>query len=271
MTALPRFPGAGSLAASIRDRGFLHPRTRHPGNEQRSRRPSCPRIAVPPTVVSRVGAAPARHPEVCCDGLGCVVDGQFFVGADIAACRECVRIGVPHVRVAAVVAVVDGLAGWEDQVDIVVNADGATRTGGIDLNKPRIRAALPAALALTPAPAGFTAAEFTAKVCRLTRHDGYTTRQAAYDLRKLRGKGPHRQTRPHTPLPRPHAVGPYHRRPAGTVRPRHRPLSSPESAAHVWDANPPSGPASTAATRLSAPACRTSSATSASQPPQTAA
>lgn len=169
MTALPRFPGAGSLAASIRDRGFLHPRTRHPGNEQRSRRPSCPRIAVPPTVVSRVGAAPARHPEVCCDGLGCVVDGQFFVGADIAACRECVRIGVPHVRVAAVVAVVDGLAGWEDQVDIVVNADGATRTGGIDLNKPRIRAALPAALALTPAPAGFTAAEFTAKVCRLTR------------------------------------------------------------------------------------------------------
>lgn len=236
MTALPRFPGAGSLAASIRDRGFLHPRTRHPGNEQRSRRPSCPRIAVPPTVVSRVGAAPARHPEVCCDGLGCVVDGQFFVGADIAACRECVRIGVPHVRVAAVVAVVDGLAGWEDQVDIVVNADGATRTGGIDLNKPRIRAALPAALALTPAPAGFTAAEFTAKVCRLTR--------------------------PRRPVPSP---------PCWHCATTSSPLSSPESAAHVWDANPPSGPASTAATRLSASACRTSSATSASQPPQTAA
>jgi len=66
---------------------------------------------------------------------------------------------------------------------------GATRTGGIDLNKPRIRAALAAALALAAAPHGFTVAEFTAKVCSLTRQDGYTLRQGAYDLRKLRGKG----------------------------------------------------------------------------------
>jgi hypothetical protein len=65
---------------------------------------------------------------------------------------------------------------------------GAVRTGGIDLNKPRARAALAAALALAPAPHGFTAAEFAARVCQMTRHDGYTTRQAAYDLRKLRGK-----------------------------------------------------------------------------------
>jgi hypothetical protein len=33
---------------------------------------------------------------------------------------------------------------------------GATRVGGIDLNKPRLRAALSAALALAAAPAGFT-------------------------------------------------------------------------------------------------------------------
>jgi hypothetical protein len=66
---------------------------------------------------------------------------------------------------------------------------GATRTGGIDLNKPRIRVALHAALALAIAPHGFTVAEFTAKVRHLTRQDAYTTRQAAYDLRKLRGKG----------------------------------------------------------------------------------
>ena len=66
---------------------------------------------------------------------------------------------------------------------------GATRIGGIDLNKPRIRAALQAALALTAAPHGFTAAEFTTKVRHLTGQDNYTTRQAAYDLRKLRGKG----------------------------------------------------------------------------------
>jgi hypothetical protein len=66
---------------------------------------------------------------------------------------------------------------------------GATRTGGIDLNKPRIRAALSAALALAAAPHGFTVAEFTAKVCGMTGQAGYTIRQGAYDLRKLRGKG----------------------------------------------------------------------------------
>jgi hypothetical protein len=65
---------------------------------------------------------------------------------------------------------------------------GAVRTGGIDLNKPRIRAGLAAALALAPAPHGFTVAEFAARVCQMTRHDGYTIRQASYDLRKLRGK-----------------------------------------------------------------------------------
>ena len=43
---------------------------------------------------------------------------------------------------------------------------GATRTGGIDLNKPRIRAALAAALALAPAPGGFTVAELAARVPR---------------------------------------------------------------------------------------------------------
>jgi hypothetical protein len=68
------------------------------------------------------------------------------------------------------------------------SAAGAARTAGIDLNKPRIRAALAAAVALAPAPHGFTAAEFAAKVRQMTRTDGYTTRQAAYDLRKLRGK-----------------------------------------------------------------------------------
>jgi hypothetical protein len=80
---------------------------------------------------------------------------------------------------------------------------GPRRIAGIDLNKPRIRTALSAALALAPAPGGFTAADFTAKVGHLTRHDGYTTRQAAYDLRKLRAKGladkPGRTRRYHIP------------------------------------------------------------------------
>jgi len=65
---------------------------------------------------------------------------------------------------------------------------GAARTGGIDLNKPRIRAALSAALALAPAPSGFTVTDFTATVRRLTGQVSYTVRQGSYDLRKLRGK-----------------------------------------------------------------------------------
>jgi hypothetical protein len=65
---------------------------------------------------------------------------------------------------------------------------GATRVGGIDLNKPRIRAALAAVLALSVTSGGFTVAEFTTKVHAMTGNVGYTTRQAAYDLRKLRGK-----------------------------------------------------------------------------------
>jgi hypothetical protein len=80
---------------------------------------------------------------------------------------------------------------------------GATRVGGIDLNKPRTRAALTAALALAAAPHGFTTGEHAAKVRAMTGHDSYTIRQAAYDLRKFRGKGlatkPGRTRRYHIP------------------------------------------------------------------------
>ena len=65
---------------------------------------------------------------------------------------------------------------------------GASRIGGIDLNKPRMRAALAAAAALAPAPGGFTVADLAARVQAMTGQDAYTIRQAAYDLRKLRGK-----------------------------------------------------------------------------------
>ncbi len=80
---------------------------------------------------------------------------------------------------------------------------GAVRTGGIDLDKPRLRAALSAVLALATAPDGFTVAQFTAKVHAQTGQATYTTRQAAYDLRKLRGKQliekPGRTRRYHVP------------------------------------------------------------------------
>jgi hypothetical protein len=65
---------------------------------------------------------------------------------------------------------------------------GQTRVGGIDLNKPRMRAALAAVLALAAAPGGFTVADLAAKVQATGGQTGYTIRQAAYDLRKLRGK-----------------------------------------------------------------------------------
>jgi hypothetical protein len=93
----------------------------------------------------------------------------------------------------------DGLL---DELPLPARA-GPRRTAGIDLNKPRIRAALSAALALAPGPGGFTAAEHAAKVRAMPGHEGYTTRQAAYDLRKLRGKHlidkPGRTRRYHVP------------------------------------------------------------------------
>ena len=80
---------------------------------------------------------------------------------------------------------------------------GCTHVGGIDLNKPRIRAALAAVLALAPAPGGFSVHDLAVKVHAMTGHTDYTIRQAAYDLRKLRGKDlivkPGRSRRYHLP------------------------------------------------------------------------
>jgi hypothetical protein len=64
---------------------------------------------------------------------------------------------------------------------------GATQVGGIDLNKPRTRAALHAVLALAAAPGGFTVKDLAAKVQAMTGHTDYTVRQAAYDLPAPRG------------------------------------------------------------------------------------
>jgi len=68
---------------------------------------------------------------------------------------------------------------------------GQTRVGGIDLNKPRMRAVLAAVLALAPAPTGFTLSDVAAQVQTLLGSTGavYQPRHAAYDLKKLRAKG----------------------------------------------------------------------------------
>jgi hypothetical protein len=64
---------------------------------------------------------------------------------------------------------------------------GAVRVGGLDTNKPRTRNAMSAITALAIAPDGFTVADLADRVRTHTGTE-YTIRQAAYDLRKLRGK-----------------------------------------------------------------------------------
>ena len=65
---------------------------------------------------------------------------------------------------------------------------GKTRVGGLEINKHRTRAAMEAAIALALSPRGFFVADFAAKV-RETIDEPYNIRQAAYDIKKFRGKG----------------------------------------------------------------------------------
>lgn len=89
----------------------------------------------------------------------------------------------------------------------VPSAIGTGRLGGIDLNKPRARAVMATAVALSVAPDGFTVADFAAKTNAMGALAGtdHTVRQAAYDIRKLRGKHlvvkPDHSRRYHVPPP----------------------------------------------------------------------
>jgi hypothetical protein len=67
---------------------------------------------------------------------------------------------------------------------------GKTKIGGIDINRPRTRTVLNAALSLACAPRGFTVGDFAATVqsMRDSTLIQYDARRAAYDLKKLRGK-----------------------------------------------------------------------------------
>ena len=146
---------------------------------------------------------------------------------------------------------------------------GTGRIAGVDLNKPRIRAALAAALALAPAPGGFTVAEHAARVRAICGPDGYTTRQAAYDLRKLRGKQVvSKPAGPAATTSRRRRPGPSPRCSPSAITSSHP--SWPGSAAPGWAANPRTGPPSTATTRPSASTCRPCSSTSASTQPAAA-
>ena len=143
---------------------------------------------------------------------------------------------------------------------------GAVRVGGLDTNKPRTRAAMAAVTALAVAPDGFTVADFAAQVRAPHRRPSYTVRQAAYDLRKLRGKQLVVKPGRGPPLPGARRRRPHHHRPDQPPRPRHRtrPRRRPQTR-RPTTATPT--PASTATTTPSAPACAHCSPTSASAPP----
>lgn len=68
---------------------------------------------------------------------------------------------------------------------------GKTRVGGVNLNQARMRAAMQAVTALAASPRGFTSAEHAQQVQAILGAAGitYSPRHAAYDLKKLRGKG----------------------------------------------------------------------------------
>jgi hypothetical protein len=67
---------------------------------------------------------------------------------------------------------------------------GQTRVGGIDLNKPRLRYAAQAILALSLLPEGFTASEVAEQVRSRSGQAAsqYGARRATYDLKKFRAK-----------------------------------------------------------------------------------
>ncbi|MFQ5647375.1 MAG: hypothetical protein ACE5GM_10625 [bacterium] len=68
---------------------------------------------------------------------------------------------------------------------------GATRVGGVDMNKPRLQAVMKAITALSTNPLGFTASELAEKMKENSSDfyaGSYTARNASYDLKKLRGK-----------------------------------------------------------------------------------
>jgi hypothetical protein len=67
---------------------------------------------------------------------------------------------------------------------------GKSMVGGIDLNKPRLRHVAHAVIALSASADGFTASALAAQVRAHANHGmaTYGPRQAAYDLKKLRGK-----------------------------------------------------------------------------------
>ena len=67
---------------------------------------------------------------------------------------------------------------------------GQTRVGGLDVNRPRMRAVMEGVTGLSVNPRGFTASDLAGRVKEILGKSvpDYHARQASYDLKKLRGK-----------------------------------------------------------------------------------
>lgn len=67
---------------------------------------------------------------------------------------------------------------------------GLAKVGGVDINRPRMRAVMEAVLAVSTKPGGFTVSDIAEKVREILPEleSNYSLRQASYDLKKLRGK-----------------------------------------------------------------------------------
>jgi hypothetical protein len=66
---------------------------------------------------------------------------------------------------------------------------GRAGVGGVDLNRARMRAVVESVLALAAMPRAFGASDVAQRVRASLRDETYTNSRAAYDLRKLRGRG----------------------------------------------------------------------------------
>ncbi|MEW6141500.1 MAG: hypothetical protein AB1733_25030 [Thermodesulfobacteriota bacterium] len=67
---------------------------------------------------------------------------------------------------------------------------GQTRVGGLDVNRPRMRAVMEGVIGLSVNPRGFTASDLAGRVREILGDSipDYHARHASYDLKKLRGK-----------------------------------------------------------------------------------
>ena len=66
---------------------------------------------------------------------------------------------------------------------------GKTRLAGVDINKERTQAIMETVLALSMKPCGYSIGDVTVKMKEKFAYKNYTSRNAAYDIRKFRGKG----------------------------------------------------------------------------------